>query len=390
MKEVINKILKKYGFEIKRYSPNQKDSVVSLIPDSTPKGNVLLSYIIDAFLLQPGQPISISHTNHWTSLQMAETFLDFGFCVDAISYKNGTFVPQKDYAFFIDVRWNLERLAPLLNKDCITIMHIDLCHMLYNNMAESRRLLELQQRKGVTLRPRRFEYPNLAIENADYATILGNEFTTSTFSYANKPMYRLPNAHPFLYPWPEGKYFEACRKNFLWFGSSGFVRKGLDLVLDVFAEMPEYNLTVCGPIQKEKDFEKAYYKELYQTPNINTIGWVNISSPEFIKITDKCIGLIFPSCAEGQCGGVINCLHAGLIPIISYESGVDVDDFGIILKDCSIRTIKNTVRMASNLHADKLQQMARKAWENARANHTRQKFAEEYRKAIEKIKDNHA
>jgi hypothetical protein len=31
------------------------------------------------------------------------------------------------------------------------------------------------------------------------------------------------------------------------------------LVLNIFAEMPEYNLTVCGPIQKEKDFEKVYY-----------------------------------------------------------------------------------------------------------------------------------
>jgi glycosyltransferase involved in cell wall biosynthesis len=260
--------------------------------------------------------------------------------------------------------------------------------MLYNNLAESRRLFELQQRRGVTLRPWRFEYPNLAIENSDYATILGNEFTKNTFSYANKPMYRMPNAHPFLYPWPQGKNFEACCKNFLWFGSGGLVRKGLDLVLDVFAEMPEYNLTVCGPIQKEKDFEKAYYKELYQTPNIHTVGWVNISSPEFLKITDKCIGLIFPSCAEGQCGAVINCLHAGLIPIISYESGVDVDEFGIILKDCSIHTIKNTVRMVSDLPADKLRKKAKKAWEYARANHTREKFAEEYRKVIEKIKNN--
>jgi hypothetical protein len=50
------------------------------------------------------------------------------------------------------------------------------------------------------------------------------------------------------------------------------VHKGLDLVLEAFADMPEYHLTVCGPIQKEQDFERAYYRELYQVPNIRRLA----------------------------------------------------------------------------------------------------------------------
>jgi glycosyltransferase involved in cell wall biosynthesis len=220
--------------------------------------------------------------------------------------------------------------------------------------------------------------------------MLGNEFTANTFKYANKPIYRIPISQPILYDWPENKDFEACRRNFLWFGSGGLVRKGLDLVLEAFADMPDHNLTICGPIQKETDFEKVYYKELYQTANIRTIGWTDIGSIEFIEITNRCIGLVYPSSSEGQCGGVVTCLHAGLIPIISYESGVDVDDsFGVILKDCSIDTIKNTVQMISGLPAEKLKIMSRKAWEFARANHTRERFSEEYRKVILKIIDMH-
>jgi glycosyltransferase involved in cell wall biosynthesis len=176
--------------------------------------------------------------------------------------------------------------------------------------------------------------------------------------------------------------FEACRNRFLWLGSRGLVRKGLDLVLDAFAEMPEYRLTVCGPIEGEKDFQNAYYKELYQTSNIHTVGWVDTGSQEFIEVTNNCIGLIYPSCAEGQCGGVVTCLHTGLIPIISYESGVDVHDFGLILKNCSIEEIKDSIRKVSSLSAQELKLMARKAWEFARANHTRARFAEEYRKVI--------
>ena len=131
--------------------------------------------------------------------------------------------------------------------------------------------------------------PNLAIERADCATILGNEFTISTFRYANKPIYRLPISAPVIYPWPEGKDFEACRRRFLWFGSNGFVHKGLDLVLEAFAAMPEYHLTVCGPIKEEmeKDFEKTFYRELYQTSNIRTEGWVDVVSPEFMRIANE-------------------------------------------------------------------------------------------------------
>jgi glycosyltransferase involved in cell wall biosynthesis len=307
------------------------------------------------------------------------------YTVDLISWKNDQFVPQKSYNVFIDVRHNMERLAPLLNKDCVKIQHIDLCHMLYNNYAEARRLLELQQRKGVTLPPRRFERPNLGIEHADCATIIGNEFAMNTFRYANKSLYRVPVTNAVLYPSPQGKDFETCHGRYLWLGNGGLVRKGLDLVLDAFAEMPEYHLTVCGPIQQEKDFTRAYYRELYETANIHTVGWVDISSPEFMEITSNCVGFIYPSCSEAQCGAVITCLHAGLIPIISYESDVNVHDFGLILKDCSVKEIQSAIRMVSSLSVPELKMMAQKAWEYAQAHHTREKFAQEYRKVIETV-----
>jgi glycosyltransferase involved in cell wall biosynthesis len=227
--------------------------------------------------------------------------------------------------------------------------------------------------------------PNWGIEHADYATVLGNEFTLNTYRYANKPMFRVPISTPVVYPWPAEKDFETCRKQFLWFGSSGMVHKGLDLVLEAFLEMPEYHLTVCGPVQEEKDFEEAFYKELYQTPNIHILGWIDIGSPEFIEITKNCVGLVYPSCSEGGGGSVISCMHAGVIPIVSYESSVDVDDFGVILKNCSIAKIKDSVRMIAGLSAEELHLMSRKAWEHARANHTRERFAAEYRKVIEKI-----
>lgn len=134
--------------------------------------------------------------------------------------------------------------------------------------------------------------------------------------------------------------------------------------------------------KSEKDFETGYYRELYQTKNIHTVGWVDINSHKFVEIMNNCVGLIYPSCAEGGGGCVINCLHAGLIPIVSYESSVDVNDFGVILKDCSNGEIKTAIQNVSNRSVEELKRMARKSWEYVRANHTRERFAEVYAKTI--------
>ncbi len=377
----------KYGLQ-KWAQPEFK--VIRLEPIGKSRGNVLFSYYIEPFLGSYGSLLDSSdpcyyHPGYWQCTRMVQVFREFGYAIDVIWWMNDRFIPKKRYACFVDVRHNMERLAPLLNRDCIKIFHIDSAHLLFHNAAEARRLLDLRNRRRITLRERRYERLNFGIEYADCATIFGNQFTLGTFRYANKPLFPVPVSSNTLYPWTEEKNVEACRKQFLWFGSGGMVHKGLDLVLEAFRDMPDYQLTVCGPVQQEKDFETEYYKELYETSNIHTVGWVDVQSPSFIEILKKSVGMIYPSCSEGQCTGVVTCMHAGLIPIISSQTGVDVDDFGVVLRTCSIEEIKNAVQRVAEMPADKLEVTSRKAWEYARTNHTREKFVSEYRNAIECI-----
>jgi glycosyltransferase involved in cell wall biosynthesis len=386
LKQTIKNIFRKCGLKIEKYRPDlHQTKVVSLESENDYKGNVLLSYVIEPFLLKEGSAILNSHTHYGESLQIVETWLNLGFYVDVISYRNKNFVPEKNYSYFVSARTNFDRIAKLLNEDCIKIVHLDTAHWLFNNYSALKRCLDLQQRKNVTLKNIKIVQHNWAIEHADYATILGNSFTIDTYTYARKPIYRLPVPSVKLYPWAENKNFQYCRNHFLWLGSGGVLHKGLDLALEAFAEMPDCHLTVCGPIHQEEDFERVYYKELYETSNIDTFGWVDISSSEFTDITNNCIGLIYPSCAEGQAGAVVTCLQAGLIPIISYESGVDVKDFGIILKNCSIEEIKNSIRMIANFSAEELKKMAHKAWSFARKNYTKEKYAKELNKIVKII-----
>lgn len=378
------------GTILEKSTPSIHTQVVSIQPKGKLRGNVLLSYRIEPFLLQHDEKAT-HHQGASKSKQIARVFLDLGYAVDIIANVNKTFLPQKKYAFFIDTRMNYERLAPLLNKDCLKILYATSAHPYFHNFAASRRLMALQQRKHVTLRARRvmpWTYA-VAIEYADCVVVM-SEFGIQNFNYAKKPVYLVPSAVPWNYPWVEAKDFEDCRTRFLWLGSGGMVHKGLDLVLEAFAKMPEYHLTVCGPVEKEKDFEQAYFQELYHTPNIHTYGWIDVQSSRFLELTNHCVGLVYPSCSEATAGSVLTCLHAGLIPIISYESGVDIGrDVGIVLHNCSIEAIQEAVHKIAASSLPELKQMSRKAWEFAQANHTMENFDKKYRMVIEQLLNDH-
>jgi hypothetical protein len=82
---------------------------------------------------------------------------------------------------------------------------------------------------------------------------------------------------------------------------------------------------------------------------------------------------------------VLTCLHFGLIPVASYESGVDIEEFGSLLMTSSIEEIKESVRQIATSPAIDLERRARRGWEWVRKEHTRENFAERYRQIIRSI-----
>ncbi len=350
------------------------------------RARALFSYIVDPFLLPAGSELPHSHTHFWESWTMARTLAELGFEVDAIHWTNRTFVPREPYELFVDVRLNLERLGPALGADCLKVMHAETAHPSFYNPAQRARLAALASRRGIRLAPFKLLEENRAIEHADCATLVGNERTQATYRFAGKPLFPVPISQPLLYPFPEDKDFAAARHGFLWFGSGGMVHKGLDLVLDAFAGLPGHRLEVCGPVERERAFEAAYARELYRTPNIRTHGWIDIAAPGFLALTRGALALVYPSCSEGQNGGTVTCLHAGLLAVVTPEVGVDVaPSFGVLLDQPSVEAIRAAVVALSERAPGELAAMARAAWRFARDHHTRERFAAEYRRAITQI-----
>lgn len=377
---------RRLGLDIGRYRPEFPDGVVSLHPNGAPKGSVLLAYILEPFQRQQGNPVSTSHTHHWESVLIAETWLKSGYGVDVIDYRNHEFIPQQQYDFFVSARTHLETIAARLNPDCVKIAHLDTSHYATNNHATYTRLLDLQRRRGLSLPDSaRFVEPNRAIEHAHYGVVLGNEVTAATYRYANKPLFTLNVPAAVDIEITDTKDFAASRNRFLWFGSSGMVHKGLDLALEAFAAMPEMHLTICGPVAAEKEFQRLYRKELYETANIRTVGWVDVSGAEFARITQQCVGVVYPSCAEGQAGSVVTCLGAGLLPIVSRETGILVGDFGAALENASVEEIRGAVRRMAALTSEELHLRSLRARNYATAHHSHEAYREAYGQIVQRI-----
>jgi len=368
----------------KRLKSAVRGGCVRLLSDRRTEKEVLLSYLTHPFHVKPDDPAFYSHTNTWECLQMARTWLQHGYNVDVIDWDNTTFRPEKEYSVFIDIHANMERIAPHVPENCRKILHITGAHWRFQNDAEMKRLTDLEKRRGILLQPRRQVPPSRGIEFADCATILGNRFTRGTFSFAGKPLYSLPLSTTVEFPFP-ARVYGTVRNRFLWLGMAGMVHKGLDLVLEAFSALPDCHLTVCGPVNREPDFEQAYAKELYRTKNIQTTGIVDLRSELFRSIVRNTGSLLYPSCSEGQAGSVITAMHAGLIPIISAESGVNVEDFGIIFPECTVDEIIKIATTIARTPENELERMAKGAWQYARDNHTRQTFAENYDRFVSRI-----
>jgi glycosyltransferase involved in cell wall biosynthesis len=346
-------------------------------------GRVLLSHDKTPFV-NPDHPLN-THANYWTAVEMVKIFNEKGYIVDVIDNNDQTFVPKHQYRYFVVLEQNMDHIAPLLNKDCVKVLHIVSAHWLFQNTAEYERCLALQHRRGETFIPQRASRPTFSIEHADCATMIGNEFTAGTYAFAGKKIYSTPLPCAYEFPFPEDKDFDASRKNFIWFGGAGAVHKGLDLVLEAFSQMPEYNLTVFGKSSTDGRFMEIYKKELTGTSNIKVLGYIDFDDGSFEKIRRETNAIVYPSCSEGTAGSAVMSLHGGMLPIVSYESGLDTEDFGIILKENTIEAIKESVQELASLPAEELKRRARAGWEFVRKNHSQARFTASYRTFVEEL-----
>jgi hypothetical protein len=357
--------------------PKKRD-VIKLNPQHTSRGCVVISYITWPFVEGVDSPKMRGHTNAYEVTVMAKAFLDLGFRVEVCDWKDDRYLPPEDCKVAIDIHHNLERFAKVLPKASKKIFHATGPHWIDCNIAELSRMKALQCRKSVVLRHRRQVEFSRAAEVSDHITVLGNSYTIETYRFLEKPITRIPISSAYEFDWPRDRDITMAKRKFLWLSSYGMVWKGLDLALDAFAGMPELELSVCGRPEKEEDFYRLYKSELRGKQNITYLGWMDMGSEKFREIATTHGSNIHVASSEGGGGSVIHCMHAGMLPICTRETSVDLGDFGFLVPEVSVAEVQKICRRIASLDNSEFEARAVAAYRHVRAKHSRSEFKRNY------------
>lgn len=368
-----------------------------------PEKRVLLSYLTKPFRIDPDAPEFYARQDRWQTIAIAEAFNELGYVVDACRYDDpdGAPRPLEAYDALFGFEPNFEAFAAEMPDELPKIYYAIGAHWSFRNPAEHRRLDQLADRCGSRIEPERTLPESNAPALADAIVVTGDhytgddEFITDTYRNAigPTPIYHVRiSGFEFLNSAVTETDFETARNNFLWFGGSGSVLKGLDLALEAFAGFEDKQLYVCGPVTDNEAFVELYETELYETPNIHLEGYVNVTSDRFTELTRNCGYVLNPS-ASGVAvpSALITCMHRGVVPIFTTEFEAPAVDWGIQLPDTEVETVRKTVETAAARSPDDCKAMARRAREYIEANHTRETYSNDMWTALSSIlQDQHS
>lgn len=303
-------------------------------------------YCLLAYITTPFTHIAETHQNQWQVTELARIIGDMGYNVDVIDFRSSKKELPRKYDMLVDIQPladspRLKWLQPNAKK----IVYLTGCESRWANAEEEKRRNRVKEARQVFIPPEREATPlDKTVESFDASFMIGNPYNWQTYQKAPEKMpqvYYIPNGG--LVPVYAGGNRRSPHK-FLFFASSGQVHKGLDLLLEVFAKLcTDCELFVCSNFLNEEVFCKVYGQELFHTPNIHSIGFVDIQGQQFREITETCGYVIIPSCSEGQIGSVLYPMARGCVPILSRACGYDEDEV-IHLPDCSIETIAQYVK----------------------------------------------
>ncbi len=346
--------------------------------------NALVSYITAPVRLGPHYQQHM-FSNAGIARSIVKVLVQMGYTVDLIDWTCQDFESDKDYDLFLGhAGANWEYLSRNVVGDAVKIYFSTSLYWKQFNRREAERFDRFERQHGVRLPYDRWiEFSEeFACHDADGIICLGNAVAAESYGHfplafvLNNGVYR-DNTYD-----PSKKDFEAGRRQFLYFGSSGSIHKGLDLLLEAFMGL-DAELWCAG--RMEPAFLEVYRQDLTRSANIHLVGWVDLRSPLFYELMNRCNCTILASCAEGSPGSVVECMNQGLIPIITQGTTIDVDGFGVMLEEDSVEEVARVVREVMNRPARWHYEHSIKARQAAVRDFSEEAFCQNLRLGIEQI-----
>lgn len=335
---------------------------------------VLLCHLPEAFT---GKELPKHHSNLTECLIIARCFSRLGYNVDCASRaKEGIDYAPYDIVFGINGNAFMGSFSANASVSPLRIFYSVGAETCFSYRQTALRNLDFSRRHGrwflgsnryMPGDPRNYYEARFS----DAVICLGDEFVHSQFLKEDDghERYRWLPAFFFKAAEPDtGKDFQRCRRNILWFGSTGLLHKGLDIAIDFAAAHPEFTLHVCGSSSKEKDFWDYYGPIVKKCGNIIMHGFVDIESSEFASVLGQCGILLSPSVSEGGAVAVLNVIGNGaLLPVCSRATGVGFGGAGVVVEDVSYNAFEKALLDVDTLSCEEIGQRAWAAHRHVRA-----------------------
>lgn len=336
--------------------------------------DALLIYRTMPFHLEPSHPVFNFHQSMVQSLLIAEVLDQMGFRVDVIDHSRPVTTPRNSYDMVICHKSDADPHLPQFANSRKIYLASGTEHRTHNSR-QRKRLEDFELRRGKHNVELVWDTEDMPwVEHSDRILCFGNEAVAGTWrSRFNCPVLPFQNTAVEQLTTQPRQWREAA-SHFLFLGSRQQLAKGLDLLLEAFADCPDLHLHVCGHYLKDPEFCKVYRDLLFNRKNIHSYGWVDITSRKFLKIAYRCGFTISASCAEGSPGSITNAMKLGMIPILSPEAGVDEGEGVIILNDISIAGIKCMIKQYSSESPRELQNLSDQASLRANRDFTEEAF----------------
>lgn len=310
----------------------------------------LLVYITTPFHLAPHHHLFRYHQSYRQALDIAKILCGFGYSVDVVDFRDQEFHPKQTYDLVISHRLSFRGLEAALKQSTFKIyLSSGFAHHIAN-FNQKLRLDNLVKRRGSSIGGLTWDTEDLSfLEIADAIIGFGNQFVMDGWQTIFKGPCHGFNNYSTDSVLPITRDFNEARKHFIFLGSGQQLRKGLDLLLEIFPSHPDLHLWICSHYKRERDFCALYKKELFQTGNIHPCGFVDITGTKFRNIVRKCATIVYPTCSEGSPGSLINAMAYGMLPIATREAGVNIEPYGLLLPDHNLETIERAIISVSQM-----------------------------------------
>ncbi len=319
----------------------------------TKEGHALVYYKTDYYSLG-GTLEDRSHTNEWESYEIACILNKLGFWVDiadrTISLEDVEKLEDK-YDLFIGIGAGdsgkyFEDIAKKLKSATRVLYALGPEPNLSNQITTARHDIFRERHPGAEIVVRRLIKEVDIDESMKFVEAIFtccNDWGIEGYKKFNKDIFRIWLSS---YPRLNSSFGEIANKNqkkFLYFGGNGNITKGLDLMIETFAKLPDLELYIGAP-KTEKDFNAVMDPILAKSPNIHFIGFMDVKSESFNQIASECGYVILPSSSEGCATSVTTCMRKAMVPVVTIESGVDIGDFGFMIESIDIGPLAERIR----------------------------------------------